>query len=346
MKKQQFPNWVEAAQKNKDDFAVCLIQSIVVDASSEGVSDLHFQPGRDGMEIWYRRDGVLHELGVVTGEQIERMVARLKVLANLLTYRTNIPQEGRVRAGRVPGVTQEMRISTIPTLYGERVVVRFFAEETRYEFPEQLGFSPELQRELLATSQSRGGAIIICGPAGSGKTTTAYALLRHLAFYGGRGTDLNEPDKSLRSIITLEDPVEHPIAHVAQVEVSQQSTVSLSDMIKFTMRQDPEVLFVGELRDKASATAAFQAALTGHLLVTTFHAGGVAQAAGRLSEMGMEPFVLRSSINMIVSQRLVRKLCDCARCVHEPFDLTLNGQTCRINDYRQPVGCDKCSHTG
>ncbi|MDO5566747.1 MAG: ATPase, T2SS/T4P/T4SS family, partial [Planctomycetia bacterium] len=208
------------------------------------------------------------------------------------------------------------------------------------------GFSSELQQKLLGTTQSRGGAIIISGPAGSGKTTTAYALLRHLALARGQGSERGEPGENLRSIITLEDPVEHPISHVAQVEVLSQSNVSLSDMIKFTMRQDPEVLFVGELRDKASAVAAFQAALTGHLLVTTFHAGGIAEAAGRLSEMGIEPFVLRSSINMIISQRLLRKLCDCARCASEPFDLTLGGVTHRMNDYRLPVGCDKCSHTG
>lgn len=336
MNKQLFSEWVDAARKDKDDFVVSLIQTIISNASSSEVSDLHFQPSKTGMEIWYRFDGVLHELGSVSAELTNQIVARLKILADLLTYRTTSPQEGRVQAGRVADVTKEMRISTMPTLFGERVVIRFFAEEKKYQFPNQLGFSPALEQELIHALSQNGGAILICGPAGSGKTTTAYSLIRQLTFQS----------EGIRSIITLEDPIEHPIPQTAQVEVTSNGEMTLPAMIKYTMRQDPEVIFVGEIRDRPSAVAALQAALTGHLLLTTFHAGNASEAVGRLNEMGIEPFVLRSSINAIICQRLLRRLCNCARHSTEPFLLTLHGQTFELNDYRLPVGCDLCSHTG
>lgn len=335
MNQQLFTQWLEAARQSKEDVIVSLVQTIIQNASKNGVSDLHFQPDQEGTEIWYRFNGVLHELGRVDSQYSSQLTARLKVLANLLTYRTTTPQEGRVQAGRVLGVANEMRISTMPTLFGERVVIRFFAEESKYQFPDQLGLPATMEHQLIS-ALSKSGAIIICGPAGSGKTTTAYSLLRHLAIRS----------EGLRSIITLEDPIEHPLPRTAQIEISSQGEITLPAMIKYTMRQDPEVLFVGEIRDQPSAAAAFQAALTGHVLLTTFHAGSAAEAVGRLSEMGIEPFVLRSSIGVVLCQRLLRSLCDCAKETLEPTHLSFANQTEVLNKYRSPVGCDRCSQTG
>ncbi len=336
MNQQLFLEWQEKARLGKDDYVVSLVQQIISAASADGVSDLHFQPEKNCMAIWYRYNGVLHELGEVPSEYTNQMVARLKVLANLLTYRTTMPQEGRVQAGKVIGNVREMRVSSMPTLYGERVVIRFFSAEEKYQFPDQLGFSSILEDDLMEALARNGGAIIISGSAGSGKTTTAYSLLRHLALHS----------EGLRSIITLEDPIEHPIPHISQIEVGQQGEIPLSDMIKYTLRQDPEVLFVGEIRDQSSAISALQAALSGHLLLTTFHAGSATEAVGRLSEMGIEPFILRSSIHFILCQRLLRRLCTCAQECSEPLSMSLNGQKYELEHYYVPVGCVHCSQTG
>ncbi|MCL2710976.1 MAG: Flp pilus assembly complex ATPase component TadA [Planctomycetaceae bacterium] len=302
---------------------------------------MHFQPEKNGMNIRFRTDGVLHHIGIVPAERTGQIrtgqiVARLKVLADLLTYKTNVPQEGRVRAGRVPNIVKEMRISTTPTLHGERVVIRFFSEERSYHYPDKLGFPGDIQTRLLHSIRKNSGAVLIAGPAGSGKTTTAYALLRELADRG----------ETLRSIVTLEDPIEHALDGIAQIEVSSQGDRSLGETIKYMMRQDPEVLFVGEIRDRQTAESAFQAVLTGHLLLTTFHAGSAAEAVGRLCELGIEPFVLRSGISCVLSQRLVRKLCECAESVVEPLHLTIGKTEYNLQTYRHPKGCEQCGGTG
>ena len=322
-----FDEWTTTAAQSGGDFVVALTERILSEAAQSNVSDVHFQPEKNALEVRFRTDGVLHRMGAVSADRTPQIAARLKVLADLLTYKTNVPQEGRVRAGRVPDIAKEMRISTTPTLHGERIVVRFFSEETHYHYPDELGFPEDIQERLLQSIQKNSGAVLITGPAGSGKTTTAYALLRELADRG----------ETLRSILTLEDPVEHALDGIAQTEVSGQGDRTLGEMIKYMMRQDPEVLFVGEIRDRATAEAAFQSALTGHLLLTTFHAGSAAEAVGRLCELGMEPFVLRSAVSCVLSQRLVRKLCGCAESV-EPTE--------KIPKMKIPKGCEICGGTG
>lgn len=328
--------WQCEARQSGEDFVVAIVHRILVEASRHDASDVHFQPEKDGMEVRFRQDGVLHPLGRLPKETIAQVAARLKVLADLLTYKTGVPQEGRVRVDRVPNIHKEIRISSAPTLYGERVAVRFFAEEDQYRYPEQLGLSADIRDSLLKSLEQKSGAILVTGPAGSGKTTTAYALLRQLA----------ERSESLRSIITLEDPVEHALRGVAQVEVGSQTELSLREMIKYMMRQDAEVLLVGEIRDRQTAEVALEAALTGHLLITTFHAGSAVDAVGRLLELGLEPYVLRSGIARILSQRLVRKLCHCAEEFREPIRLEWGATTREAVSYRMPRGCPDCNGTG
>lgn len=331
-----FGGWIEETKASKEDFIVAIIDRILRETSMSGASDLHFQPGRKSLEIRFRLDGVLHPLGELSPEYAPRIAARLKVLAELLTYQVSTPQEGRVRPDRLPGVSKEIRISTAPTLFGERIAVRFFSEETQLSFPEQLGFPNDIQSGILDAIGKNGGAVLLCGPAGSGKTTTAYALLRELALRG----------ENLRSIITLEDPVEHVLDHVAQIEVSSRSELPLGEMIKYMLRQDPEVLFVGEIRDLHTAQTALQAALSGHLLLSTFHAGSAVEALGRLREIGIEPFVLRSGISYVLCQRLLRKLCSCAKTVHEPLKIRIDRETFQSDEYKIPQGCSECGGTG
>jgi len=331
-----FDEWTKTASQTEGDFVVALTERILTEAARSNVSDVHFQPEKNGMDIRFRTDGVLHRIGIVSADRIPQIVARLKVLADLLTYKTNSSQEGRVRVGRVPNIAKEMRISTAPTLHGERVVIRFFSEEQCYHYPDELGFPDDIQSRLINSIRKNSGAVLITGPAGSGKTTTAYALLRELADRG----------EMIRSIVTLEDPVEHALDGIAQVEIAPQGDRSLSEMIKYMMRQDPEVLFVGEIRDRQTAESAFQAVLTGHLLLTTFHAGSAVEAVSRLCELGIEPFVLRSGISCVLSQRLVRRLCDCAESVNEPLHLIIGKENYTLNAYKRPKGCEQCGGTG
>jgi type II secretory ATPase GspE/PulE/Tfp pilus assembly ATPase PilB-like protein len=256
------------------------------------------------------------------------LLARLKVKAELLTYRTDVPQEGRIRDAD----DVEMRVSTFPTLYGERAVVRFFAGSGRYQRLEDLGLPGDVLGPLRRLLEETSGAILATGPAGSGKTTTVYACLRELAARSA----------GQRSLVTLEDPIEVAVPGVAQSQVNPAAKLDLATGLRFLMRQDPEVIMVGEIRDRETAEAALQASLTGHLMLSTFHAGSAAEAIGRLSDMGIEPYLLRSGVLAILSQRLLRRLCSCARTSSSIEDrLGLPVETVRL-----PVGCEECGMTG
>ncbi|QDV33043.1 GspE/PulE family protein [Tautonia plasticadhaerens] len=306
---------------------------LLLDASRRaGASDLHLQPGPEGLAARCRIDGVLQPLAVLPGELAPNVVARLKVLADLLTYRTDVPQEGRIRSS--PG-RPETRVSTFPTLHGERAVVRLFADPGRLLDLDDLGLGPGLLDPLRVALAEASGLIVLCGPAGSGKTTTLYASLHALASSSG----------GHRCIATLEDPIEAAVPGVVQSQVNPSAGFSLESGLRSLLRQDPEVIAVGEIRDPATAEVAFQAALTGHLVLTTFHAGSAAGAVGRLSDMGIEPYLLRSGVRAILSQRLVRLLCDsCARPIRSADDPALLGLP--VGRCRAPVGCDRCRGAG
>ncbi|MDR2704257.1 MAG: Flp pilus assembly complex ATPase component TadA [Planctomycetaceae bacterium] len=345
---EHFETWLLESRKQSGDFIVTLIDKILAGAAMLSASDVHFQPGRNGVEVRFRLDGVLHILGSLPLEHSAQIAARLKVFAGLLTYKADVPQEGRVRSGRIKGVEQEMRISSAPTLFGERIVVRFFSPENQCQTIESLGFEEPVQQYLYEAVARRNGAVLITGPSGSGKTTTAYAMLRELV----------HASETTRSIVSLEDPIEHAVDGVAQIEVSSRPdsgesehsekfrTLTLDRMLQYMMRQDPEVLMVGEIRERRTAEAAFQAALTGHLLISTFHAGSAAESVGRFLELGIEPFVLRSSIAFLLCQRLLRRLCSCAEKVEQALELRLQGQQWTVQHYFKPRGCSCCNGTG
>ncbi len=324
------------------EFVTKLVDRILAAAQDSSASDIHLLPSANGLEVLFRIDGVLQPITTFATEIAPNIVARLKVRAELLTYRTDVPQEGRIRAKTSTGNNQsevEMRVSTFPTLHGERAVVRLFAGSDRFQRIEDLGLPADITAELIGLLQKPSGALIATGPAGSGKTTTIYACLRELAY---SCEDQSPAGKIRRNLVSLEDPIEVAIDGVSQSQIGERADLDLATALRFLMRQDPEVIMVGEIRDPETAEAALRASLTGHLLLTTFHAGSAAEAVGRLLDMGIEPYLLRSGLLAIISQHLARQLCSCRRAVKDAGD-TLG---LPLSEVCVPVGCEACHQTG
>ena len=317
-------------------YASTLIDALLASSEQVGASDVHLQPTGEGLEIRWRIDGVLQPVGQIASEARSNVVARLKVLADLLTYRTDVPQEGRIRVGTGD---VEMRVSTFPTLHGERAVVRLFGPDgSQLSRIADLGMPAEATAMLGDLLEETSGAILVTGPAGSGKTTTVYACMRETV----------TASEHRRSVVTLEDPIEMAVEGAAQSQVNESAGYDLAMGLRSLMRQDPEVIVVGEIRDGATAEIAFQAAMTGQLLLTTFHSGSAAGAVSRLLEMGIKPYVLRSGLLAIVAQRLVRRLCDCSQVSDDtqPPDSEVKCLGLPVDRYAIPVGCDHCRGTG
>lgn len=326
-----------------------VVDAILASAQDCGASDVHLQPAADRLVMNWRIDGVLHHVADLPAELAPNLVARLKVLAELLTYRTDIPQEGRLRPevwhdappreGRHAvasdsgeGQCVETRISTFPTLFGEKAVIRLFVGSGSYRRLDELGLPEETPDRLRRLLEETGGVLLLTGPAGSGKTTTVYACLREILDKSAGG----------RCLVSLEDPVEVVVPGVAQSQVNGLAGLTMSAGLRSLLRQDPEVIMVGEIRDRDTAETVFQASLTGHLVLTTYHAGSAAQAVSRLGDMDIEPYLLRSGILAILCQRLVRRLCTCAVQSAAPADrLGLPVPFARL-----PRGCEACAGTG
>lgn len=305
------------------------VSHILRAAFAAGASDIHFTATEKDLEILWRIDGVLQRVADYPKELAPNFIARLKVLAELLTYRTDVPQEGRLRESLVDA---EMRLSTFPMLYGEKAVVRIFASSQRFRWPGDLGFTDQILPELFDLLHETSGAILITGPAGSGKTTTAYACLRELQRESGVG----------KCLVTLEDPIESVLEGVSQSPVNRTAGFDYATGLRSLMRQDPDVILVGEIRDRETAETVFQACLTGHLVISTFHAGSAAQAISRLGDMGIEPYLLRTGLRAILCQRLFRRLCECAQWT-DADEHKLGFQLPRV---KVAVGCSKCAATG
>ena len=308
------------------DYVPRLVTYVLESARNAAATDVHLVPHSDGLHMNWRIDGVLHPVTVFEPEFTPKIVARLKVISGLLTYRTDVPQEGRISAdGEV-----ETRVSTFPTLHGEKAVVRLFATDGRFERLQQLGLPDDIGGKLKRLLNETSGVILLTGPAGSGKTTTIYASLREIV----------DESQGRRSLVSLEDPIEVVVPGVSQSQVNDSVEFTLANGLRSLMRQDPEVIMVGEIRDQLTAETVFQASLTGHLVITTFHAGSAAGAISRLLDMGIEPYLLRSSLRAIVSQRLMRCLCQCA--VNDDSITDALG----LESARKPVGCEQCRGTG
>src|SRR5439155_869617 len=308
-----------------------LVDLILADAAARSASDVHFEPTHGALEVRYRLDGVLHSVAVLDRELASNIAARLKVLAELLTYRLDIPQEGRVpEAPARYGL--EMRISTFPLIHGEKVVVRLFDGGNRTLDLDQLGLPAELLRRVKSMLRERSGALLLTGPSGSGKTTTIYACLRHLVEASAGG----------QQIVTIEDPVEQVLEGVSQSQARPGTEFDFARGLRSLLRQDPEVIMIGEVRDADTAGIAIEAALTGHLVISTLHTGSACGVVSRLLEMGIEPYLVTSGLIGILNQRLVRRLCGSCR---QPSETTATAPEKGTVPWRA-VGCEHCAGTG
>ena len=312
-----------------DAYASEFVDAILDFAHAVGTSDVHMQPTRDGLVVKFRSDGVMQVLGEFPRGANTSVINRFKVLSGLLTYQNEMPQEGRVEK---PKHSREIRVSTFPTMYGERAVLRFFGHDKEFTTLDELGNTAQITAKIRDALAETSGAVLITGPAGSGKSTTLYSCLRHIV----------NTNNNARAIVSLEDPIEVPVDGVTQSQVNVQAGFDLKTGLRSLMRQDPEVIVVGEIRDRDTAEFAIQGSLTGQLLLGTFHADTSATAVARLIEMGIEPFLIRSGLIAVISQRLLRLLCSCARETSQPEDIGGLG----VEKVRVPVGCPACNQTG
>ncbi len=304
---------------SKDDKPVSGAVSRLIDFGFDsGASDMHLEPTEDGIEVRCRVDGVLQPAALVPEEFRDRVVARVKVLAHLLTYRQDIPQDGKIH-GRDIGKPTDVRASVFPTVRGEKVVLRFYGAGSEDFELGRLGLGEDIEERLSRAIAKPEGVVVLTGQSGSGKTTTIYALIRKI---------LRE-SAGTRNIVTVEDPVEQTIPGVTQTQVNPAANLTFSECVRSIMRQDPEVIVIGEIRDPETASMAFRAGLTGHLVITTVHAGTAVGVVERLLDMDVESHVITSTLSCVLAQRLVRKLCPaCAG---------------REDGSR---GCDECRFTG
>ncbi len=315
---------VQKIAPGQDMYVPMIVDAILSESRRHHASDVHLVPGEDGLRMQWRMDGVLTTVAIFDTEISAQVIARLKVLAGLLTYRTDVPQEGRIAREKVTG---EVRVATFPTLYGEKAAIRLFADSQQLQRLRELGFSGNVLDPLMEHLRETAGVILLTGPSGSGKTTTAYACLREI---------ISEYGES-RCVVTLEDPIEVAIPGVSQSQIRPGAGFDLATGLKSLMRQDPDVIFVGEIRDPKTAETVFQAALTGHLVITTFHAGSAIEAVTRLLDMEIEPYLLRSTLRLVACQRLLRKLA---------IDGPLSSDIRKPQTYSDKLSPDSASYSG
>jgi type IV pilus assembly protein PilB len=316
--------------------AVKLVNSLIARAIDEGASDLHFEPQATELVVRTRVDGVMRRMTAIAKAMQPAVTSRLKIMGELDIAEKRAPQDGRITI-RINGHSMDLRIAVLPTTHGEQIVLRIMSRAGTRLGLEQLGMSPESEASFSRAIHQPYGAVIACGPTGSGKTTTLYAALDML----------NDED---RVLTTIEDPVEHQTPGINQIEVNPKSGLTFSRGLRTILRSDPDVLLVGEVRDEETARIAIQAAMTGHLVLTTLHTHNAASSIARLADMGVEPSLLATSINCIVAQRLARRLClHCREAYwpgeHERAELGLPPDNSEVFVYRA-VGCVECAATG
>ncbi|MEO0030994.1 MAG: hypothetical protein RIS94_752 [Pseudomonadota bacterium] len=324
--------------------AIRAVNRLIADAVDARASDIHLEPTDDRLSVRFRVDGVLCEMPPRPAAMRAPIVSRIKVMANLNIAERRLPQDGRLRL-TVRGHEIDLRVATAPSIHGESVVMRILDKSKLSLDPRSLGFDPALEAQFLAALEEPHGIMLVTGPTGSGKTTTLYAALAHL-------------NSATRKLTTIEDPIEYRLPGVVQSQVNPAIGYTFSSALRSFLRQDPDVMMVGEIRDNETAQVAVQAALTGHMILSTLHTNTAAGAVTRLLDMGVEPFLLSSVLTAVLAQRLVRRLCPhCA----EPYKADKavlarlgvekgNGEDgAKDGNWRQfhrPVGCERCNHTG
>lgn len=278
--------------------AVAVVERLLARALAAGASDLHVEPEAADWSIRLRLDGVLHPAARLPRHAAPTLVARLKVLADLPTYVNDVPQDGRIPRARAGGPS-DLRLAVLPTVHGEKAVVRLFERPVEARSLGALGLPDDAAQALERAVLAPQGVVVLSGPAGSGKSTTIHAALQLVL----------ERSQGARSVVGIEDPVERVVPGITQTQVNPGAGFGYAEALRAFLRQDPEVIYVGEARDAATAGVVIEAGLTGHLVITTLHAGSCAQVLTRLLEMKLEPHLLSSALSVVFAQRLVRRTC-------------------------------------
>ncbi|PPK72500.1 type II secretion system protein E (GspE) [Methylobacter tundripaludum] len=315
-----------------------MVNLIMQRAIESRASDIHIEPFEQSLKVRLRVDGVLKEIDAPSVKSTAAVISRVKIMAKLNIAERRLPQDGRIKV-QMLGKELDLRVSTIPTMYGESVVIRLLDKETTVLDFAALGFSGKHLQQFIEVLSQPHGIILITGPTGSGKSTTMYAALKQL-------------NTSERKIITVEDPVEYQMDGVNQIQAKPQIGLTFASALRSIVRQDPDVIMIGEMRDLETARIAVQSALTGHLVLSTLHTNDAAGGVTRLLDMGLEEYLLTSTVNGILAQRLVRKLCPACKQRYTPSQDIIDGMRLRrfapegdIVLYK-PVGCPSCGGLG
>ena len=313
------------------------VNQILTTAVEEKASDIHIEPFEDRIQIRYRIDGILHDFLELPAHMQQAVATRLKILARLDIAERRVPQDGRIRT-KIAGKSIDLRVSCLPTVYGESIVLRILDRSSISLSLQNLGFPHKELNQFQELIHSPYGIILVTGPTGSGKTTTLYSAL-------------NTINSTEKKIITIEDPVEYELDGINQIQVNPKAGLTFAGGLRSIVRQDPDVILIGEIRDKETADIAIQSALTGHLVFSTLHTNDAAGAITRLLEIGVEDYLLSASVIGIMAQRLVRILCEqCKREIMpdpevlERYQIADNGRPPQV--IYEPVGCSACASTG
>ena len=320
---------------DEDSPIVRLVNQIIANGVAQRASDIHFDPQETEFRVRYRVDGVLRTERSLPKHMQNMMTARVKIMGNLNITENRIPQDGRIKIN-VNFRPVDIRLSTLPTVYGEKIVMRILDLSNAPNDIGQIGFSPENEELFSSIINRPNGIVLITGPTGSGKSSTLYAALSEL-----NGEDVN--------IITVEDPVEYQMTGINQIQVKEEVGLTFAAGLRSILRQDPDIVMIGEIRDLETAQIAIRASLTGHLVLSTLHTNSAVESISRLKDMGIEPFLISSSLVGAMAQRLVRKICrDCSREVpateREKEIFAVNGMT--VTTVHRGRGCAACSNTG
>ncbi|WP_419958656.1 GspE/PulE family protein [Psychrobacillus psychrotolerans] len=320
---------------DEDSPIVRLVNQIIANGVAQRASDVHFDPQETELRVRYRVDGVLKLERALPKHMQNVILARIKIMGNLNITENRLPQDGRIKVS-VNMNPVDIRVSTLPTIYGEKVVMRILDISGAMNSIEKLGFNKKNYEIFNKMIEKPNGIVLITGPTGSGKSSTLYAALNQL-----NGEDVN--------IITVEDPVEYQLHGINQIQVREEVGLTFSAGLRSILRQDPDIVMVGEIRDLDTAQIAVRASLTGHLVLSTLHTNSAVESVSRMKDMGVEPFLLSSSLVGVVAQRLVRKVCRDCKAVHKPNDrekviFTEHGM--EIKEVVRGRGCPSCNNTG
>ena len=327
---------IEAAVE--DAPIVKLVNAIMTQAVADRASDVHIEPTEKDVRVRFRVDGVLHEVMHSPKNIQGGLISRLKVMADLNIAEKRVPQDGRVSM-RVSGKNLDLRLATLPTVYGEKIVIRILDKSNALLQLSELGFHEEAFARYERSFRRPYGAILVTGPTGSGKSTTLYATLNIV----------NQVD---RHIVTVEDPVEYRLAGANQIQVNPKAGLTFASALRSILRADPDIILIGEIRDRETAMIAVESALTGHLVLSSLHTNDAPSAITRLTEMQVETFLVASAIDCVVAQRLARRLCERCKQAHTPDPAEMlevgfaEHQIEEVEELFHPVGCQYCSNTG